>query len=82
MNGDVAGSNNTCGLSPPCLANILDCKIILYYFIFVLQADRGCAVGAIFWGAGGVGEGCYALRATDFREERNPPQADIIVSVF
>ena len=28
MNGDVAGSDNTYGLSPPCLANILDCKII------------------------------------------------------
>jgi hypothetical protein len=28
MNGDVTGSNNTYGLSPPCLANILDCKII------------------------------------------------------
>ncbi len=52
--------------------------------IQLLQADRGCAAGAIFWGAGGVGvlDGCYAPRATDFREERSPPQADSIVSVF
>ena len=44
-------------------------------------------MGAIFGGAGGVGVlvwvlCSYAPRATDFREERNPPQADIIVSVF
>ncbi len=44
-------------------------------------------MGAIFWGAGGLGVlirvlGSYAPRATDFREKRNPPQADIIVSVF
>jgi hypothetical protein len=29
-----------------------------------------------------VKKGCYAPRATDFREERNPPQADSIVSVL
>ena len=28
------------------------------------QADRGCAVGAIFWGAGGLGVLSYAPRAT------------------
>jgi hypothetical protein len=34
-------------------------------------------------GRGRLGKkGCYAPRATDFREERNPPQADSIVSVY
>jgi len=61
----------------------------MYFFckatLFRVQADRGCAVGAIFRG-GGTGHFdkgvSYTPRATDFREERNPPQADIIVSVF
>ena len=39
-----------------------------------------------FLGGGGTGRFgmgvSYAPRATDFREERNSPQADIIVSVF
>jgi len=42
-------------------------------------------VGAFFFGGGGgrLGKkGCNDLQATDFREERNPPQADSIVSVF
>ena len=49
----------------------------------MIQADRGCAAVAFF---GGVGTGplkdmVVTLRgATDFREERNPPQADSIVS--
>ena len=50
---------------------------------FVKQADRGCAAGAFFcWGGRGrLGKKvCNALRATDFREERNPLQADSIVS--
>jgi hypothetical protein len=48
--------------------------------IFYTQADRGCAVVA-FWGGGkgAYGIGCYAPRATDFREERNPPQAKTIL---
>ncbi len=37
----------------------------------------------LFGGRGPFGKkGCYAPRATDFREERNPPQADSIVSVL
>jgi hypothetical protein len=55
-------------------------------FIVTRQADRGCAAGAFFCG-GRRGrldkKGCNASRgATDFREERNPPQADSIGSVF
>jgi hypothetical protein len=57
-------------------------NIRLFFFIIVIQADRGCAAVAFFWG-GGRGrlgkKGCYAPRATNFREERNPPQADSIV---
>jgi hypothetical protein len=36
-----------------------------------------------WWGRGPlVKKGCYAQRATDFREERNPPQAYSIVNVL
>jgi hypothetical protein len=45
----------------------------------------GAAPGAFFcWGGRGhLGKKvCNAPRATDFREERNPPQADSIVRVF
>ena len=48
-------------------------------FVFV-QADRGFAAGAVFFLGGGKGafwqKRCNAPRATDFREKRNPPQAD------
>ena len=53
---------------------VVDVKVVLY-----LQADRGFASGAFFWG----GKGAFwkkrcnnAPRATDIREKRNPPQAD------
>jgi hypothetical protein len=56
---------------------------ILQYCI--VQADRGFAMVAFFFG----GEGGLSSKkgvtlrvgATDFREERNPPQADSIVSI-
>ena len=63
-------------------------KVTTHLKIFpfkISQADRGCAVVAFFVG-GGRGrlgkKGCNAPRATDFREEINPPQADSIVTVF
>ena len=48
-----------------------------------LQAKRGFAAGAVLFDLGGNGvfwqkKGCNAPRATDFREKRNPPQADSI----
>ena len=58
-------------------------SVLLILIILGVQADRGCAAGAFFcWGRRGrLGKKvCNALRATDFREERNPPQADSIVS--
>ena len=50
---------------------------VIVSLIILLQADRGCAAVASFWGGKGAfwQKGCYAPRATDFREERNPPQA-------
>ena len=56
-----------------------------FIFFKLKQADRGCAAGAFFcWGGRGrLGKKvCNAPRATDFREERNPQQADSIVSVL
>ena len=48
------------------------------FALFWLQADRGCAAVEFFFGGRGwLGiKGCNAPRATDFREETNPPQAD------
>jgi hypothetical protein len=52
-------------------------------FPLQLQAKRGFTAGAVLFDLGGNGafwqkKGCNALRATDFGEKRNPPQADSI----
>ena len=53
---------------------------LLFKSILLIQADRGCALVAFFWGGkGACGIRCYATWATDLREERNPSQADTIL---
>ena len=52
-------------------------------FCCILDKPIGAAPRGIFLWGGRVRLGkkvCNAPRATDFREERNPPQADSIVS--
>jgi len=60
------------------------CRYPYINYYCMVQAGRGCAAGAFFFlGGGHLGKkGCNAPRAMDFREERNPLQADSIVSVF
>ena len=55
--------------------------------LFIRYKPIGAAPQGHFFVGGGRGrldkKGCNASRgATNFREERNPPQADSIVSVF
>ncbi len=56
-------------------------------FSFLPDKPIGAAPRWHFWGVGGVGRGRFEKKgvtlrgATDFREERNPPQADNIVSI-
>jgi hypothetical protein len=64
---------------PEYFVGVVKLAIIRYSNRFLLQADRGFASGADFF-LGGKGafckKRCNAPRATDFREKRNPPQAD------
>ncbi len=57
----------------------------LHTLAFDSYKPIGDTRGGIFCG-GGRGrlgkKGCNAPRATDFREERNPPQADSVGTVF
>jgi len=57
--------------------------MMIVKIVVIRQANRGCATGHFFVGGGCFGtKGFNIPQATDFREERNPPQADSIVSVF
>jgi hypothetical protein len=60
--------------------------MIRFCEIFNFYKPIGAAPRVHFFVGGGRGrwgkKGCNAPRATNFREERNPPQADSIVSVF
>ena len=62
-------------------------KIYFIEFLFIIKYKPiGAAPRGHFYVGGGRGrlgkKGCHAPRATDFREERNPPQADSIVRVY
>jgi hypothetical protein len=58
------------------------CNNLPNTLIHCIQAERGFAAGAVLFDLGGNGafwkKGCNAPRATNFREKRNPPQADSI----
>jgi hypothetical protein len=55
-----------------------------YEQIFLQTSRKGLRRGGIFWG---VGRGCFEKKvvtlrgATDFREDKNPPQTNNIVSI-
>ena len=56
-------------------------QILFSYSVFIPNKPIGAAPWwHFFWGGkGACGIGCYAPRAADFQEERNPPQADTIL---
>jgi len=57
---------------------------LFLFYLFLFYKPIGAAPRwHLFLGGRGplVKKGCYAPRATDFREERNPPQAYSIVSI-
>ena len=55
---------------------------VTFSFLLVYKPIGAAPLRHLFFGEGGILVWFNAPRATDFREKRNPPQADSIVSVL